>query len=311
MRAFHYMSPETFHYTHPHARRLAAPLALALACASPAAPGAPAADHEPVASAVSSPDAAPPSAPTPERVSSPGLKDILAEPNPEVAPPEPVSCDTSDPPSRSPVPRDSTPPTRPPPPGLVDLRAALPGACFDIRYSTADNFTGAPLPGYGAPGAWLRARPAAALARLQQQLAGDGLSLLVYDAYRPARASRAMVAWAERGGRRRLVDDGYIALRSGHNRGDTVDLTLARAGTCEPLDMGTAWDHFGPESHPRNATGEPLRHRMLLRDHMRAIGFSPYDREWWHFTFTDPGATALDIPYEADEPAPEHPGEPR
>ncbi|WP_211302402.1 M15 family metallopeptidase [Nannocystis exedens] len=202
-------------------------------------------------------------------------------------------------------PRDAPPPAPkasspvPPPPGLVDLRAELPDACFDVRYATADNFTGAVLPGYAAPGAWLRRRPADALARVQAAVSAEGLTLLVYDAYRPARASLAMVEWAERSGRRQLVDDGYIARRSGHNRGDTVDLGLARAGTCEPLDMGTAWDHLGPASHYARAAGDALAHRRLLRRAMQAQGFVPYDKEWWHFSFRDPDAVALDIPYDA------------
>ncbi|MFZ6185240.1 M15 family metallopeptidase [Nannocystis pusilla] len=199
-----------------------------------------------------------------------------------------------------PVPKAISP-VGPPPPGLVDLRAELPGACFDVRYATADNFTGAVLPGYAAAGAWLRPRPAGALAKVQAAVSAEGLTLLVYDAYRPARASLAMVEWAERSGRRRLVDDGYIARRSGHNRGDTVDLTLARPGTCEPLDMGTAWDHFGPESHYARAGGDALSHRRQLRRVMQAQGFTPYDKEWWHFTFRDPDAAALDVSY---QPAP-------
>ncbi|MBZ5713770.1 M15 family metallopeptidase [Nannocystis pusilla] len=198
----------------------------------------------------------------------------------------------------SPVPAD-TPKLRPPPPGFVDLRAALPGACFAVRYATADNFTGAPLPGYDLPGAWLRERPAAALARAQATLAPEGLTFLVYDAYRPASASLAMVEWAERSGRRRLVDDGYIARRSGHNRGDTVDLTLARAGSCEPLDMGSPWDHLGPESNFSNkhASGPAMNNRRRLRRALQSVGFTPYDKEWWHFSFHDQGAVPLDVPY--------------
>lgn len=189
--------------------------------------------------------------------------------------------------------------TGPPPPGLVDLRDALPAACFDVRYATADNFTGAPLPGYDAPGAWLRLAPAAALARAQASLAPRGLVLLVHDAYRPIRASQAMVAWAERTGQLRLVDEGYIARRSGHNRGDTVDVSLARAATCEALDMGTPWDHLGPESHTERATGEPLHNRRLLRRTLADVGFAPYPKEWWHFSLHEPGAVPLDIPYAA------------
>lgn len=264
-------------------RRLAGPLCLALACAPPASPAPSAGSDEPVSKTTSDHGEPPPADPVPKTTSDHGepASPALAESGPK---------DISPPPA-----------PRPPPPGLVDLRAVLPGACFDIRYHTADNFTGAPLPGYGAPGAWLRERPAQALARAQAALGRDGLTLLVYDAYRPARASLAMVAWAERSGQRRLVDDGYIARRSGHNRGDTVDLTLAGAGTCAPLDMGTPWDHLGPESHPRSAAGEPLHNRLRLRRTMRSVGFFPYDKEWWHFTFRDPGAIPLDIPYRADD----------
>lgn len=218
--------------------------------------------------------------------------------------PPPAEAPPGGPPHAPPVPpstpaplTDPPPITGPPPPGLVDLRAALPGACFDVRYATADNFTGAPLPGYAAAGAWLRAGPAAALARAQASLAAQGLALLVHDAYRPIRASLAMVAWAERTGQRRLVDEGYIARRSAHNRGDTVDVALARAGTCEPLDMGSPWDHLGPASHTENATGAPLERRRLLRQVLRAEGFAPYPREWWHFSANEPGAPALDVPY--------------
>lgn len=200
--------------------------------------------------------------------------------------------------------KTDSPRQRPPPSGFVDLRAALPDACFDIRYHTADNFTGAPLPGYGAPGAWLRAGPAEALARAQAELQREGLSLQIYDAYRPARASLAMVAWAGRAGRAQLVKDGYIARRSGHNRGDTLDVGLARAGTCEPLDMGGAWDHFGPESHALRATGEARTSRLRLRRALRSAGFTPYAKEWWHFTREDPGAVALDIPYGQGDPDP-------
>lgn len=213
---------------------------------------------------------------------------------PPGAPPAPPPDPSPDPPPAGPAP---APLTGPPPPGMVDLRAALPGACFDVRYATADNFTGAPLPGYEVPGAWLRAGPAAALARAQASLAAQGLALLIHDAYRPVRASLAMVAWAERTGQRRLIEDGYIARRSGHNRGDTVDVALARAGTCEPLDMGSPWDLLGPESHTENAVGAPLERRRLLRQVLSAEGFVPYAREWWHFSANEPGARPLDVPY--------------
>ena len=214
----------------------------------------------------------------------------------EPTPPVPKASPTPHPP---PVPKASP---RPPPPGFVDLRGALADACFTAGYAAADNFTGAPLPGYAVPGAWLLARPAAALARVQRDLASDGLTLLIFDAYRPRRASEAMVAWATRTGNAQLLTDGYIARRSGHNHGHTIDLGLARARTCEPLDMGTAWDTLDPRSHTARATGQPRSNRLRLRDAMRRAGFRDYDREWWHFSHPLPGTRARDVPYGPHEP---------
>lgn len=154
----------------------------------------------------------------------------------------------------------------------------------DVRYATEDNFTGAPLPGYEVPAALLRPRAAEALARVQRELAERGFGLLVWDAYRPVRATLAMVDWAERTGNAWVLDDGYVARRSNHNRGNTVDLTVVSLETGQPLDMGTAYDHFGVESHTANATGEVLRNRRLLLEAMEAEGWENYEQEWWHYT---------------------------
>lgn len=217
----------------------------------------------------------------------------------------------------APVPPDTSPPTSSPsailapvspdippapPPGFVDLRLTLPGACFAPGYAAADNFTGAALPGYASAGAWLLAEPAAALARLHAELARDGLTLLIFDAYRPARASAAMVEWAERSGQARLVRDGYIASRSGHNHGHTIDLGLARLPGCEPLDMGTPWDTLDARSHTQNATGPALANRLRLRAGMRSIGFHDYSKEWWHFGFPLADTRPRDVPYGPHEP---------
>lgn len=194
-----------------------------------------------------------------------------------------------------PAPVPPAPSVGPPPDGLVDLRDD-PDLRFAIRYATDDNFTGAPLPGYEAPGAWMTPAAAEALGAVADDLAPAGLQLLVYDAYRPVRATEAMVAWTERVGRQDLVRDGYIAARSGHNRGHTVDLTLVDPdGT--PLDMGTPWDTFSAASHTENATGPALANRHRLRDAMVARGFRPYSKEWWHFGFRDPTAVPRDVPY--------------
>ncbi|MEA2479693.1 MAG: zinc D-Ala-D-Ala dipeptidase, partial [Thermoleophilaceae bacterium] len=118
--------------------------------------------------------------------------------------------------------------------------------------------------------------------------------LLVYDAYRPARATRAMVRWAERSGHEWVLAQGYVARRSNHNRAAAVDLTLVRAG--RPLDMGTPYDSFTTRSHTANARGEQLRNRLRLKAAMEAFGFRNYRREWWHYDF--PGVTGgpLDLP---------------
>ena len=226
---------------------------------------------------------------------------------PSPPPPSPVPSDTSPAPSdTSPAPPDTAPAppaptTAAPPPGFVDLRQTLPTACFTAGYAAADNFTGAVLPGYAAPGAWLLATPAAALARVQAALARENLSLLIFDAYRPRRASEAMVAWAERTGNHALVRAGYIARRSGHNHGHTVDLGLATRD-CVPLDMGTAWDTLDPRSHTAAATGAPAQHRLRLRRAMRAAGFRDYPREWWHFSFPLAATRPRDVPYGPHEP---------
>lgn len=179
---------------------------------------------------------------------------------------------------------------------LADVRAANPGIRVDLKYRTADNFTGAPLPGYEGNTALLRREAAAALGRVQARVAAEGLGLLVYDAYRPVRATLAMVEWAERTGRVDLLDDGYIARRSRHNMGVAVDLTLVDAASGAPLDMGTPYDTFSAAAHTANATGEVAARRQRLVDAMAAEGFANYDQEWWHFSFEVPNPVPYDVP---------------
>jgi D-alanyl-D-alanine dipeptidase len=223
----------------------------------------------------------------------------LPESAPTVAPP----------PAKTPAPPPPPPPytaahfLRPPPEGWVDLRAHIPGLRTDIRYHTADNFTEAPLPGYGAPGAWLLEAPADALRAVQADLAEANLGLLIYDAYRPRRGTLGMVAWAERTEQVHLLDNGYIARVSGHNRGNTIDLTLVDLTTGKPLDMGTPWDTLSEDSHTKNADGEALANRMRLKSAMRAHGWTNYWKEWWHYSFDlDPRPALRDVPYACFEP---------
>lgn len=182
-----------------------------------------------------------------------------------------------------------------PVPALVDVGSLAPAPRVEVRYATADNFTGAPLPGYEAPGAYLHPEAAAALGRVEARLRAEGLGLKVWDAYRPVRATLAMVEWAERTGNDWVLDEGYVARRSGHNRAGTVDLTLIRLDTGAELDMGTPYDEFTERSHTHNATGEVLRNRLRLLHAMEAEGWSNYAKEWWHFSH--PAAyDALDLP---------------
>lgn len=179
---------------------------------------------------------------------------------------------------------------------LVELTTVDPSIRIDARYRDSGNFTGAPLPGYGANRLFLRREAAAALGRVQDRLQARGLGLLVWDAYRPVRATEAMVEWATRTGRVHLLDDGYIARRSRHNLGVAIDLTVVDTATGRPLDMGTPYDTFGAEAHTANATGEVARNRAILVDAMEAEGFENYDQEWWHFSYPLENTVPFDVP---------------
>ena len=177
---------------------------------------------------------------------------------------------------------------------LVDIRSRDSTIRVDARYATSNNFTGKPLPGYEAPRAMLRREAAAALARVQTRLRSEGLGLLVYDGYRPVRATLAMVDWAKRTSRKDLVNQGYIARRSRHNLGLAVDLTLVELGTGVELDMGTPFDTFAEAAHTANAEGRVRRNRQILVRAMETEGFRNYDQEWWHFSYPVEGALPFD-----------------
>jgi D-alanyl-D-alanine dipeptidase len=177
---------------------------------------------------------------------------------------------------------------------LVDVRSLDSTIQVDARYAGSNNFTGAPLPGYEAPRALLRREAAQALVRVQARLRTGGLGLLVFDGYRPVRATLAMVKWAERTGRRDLLEEGYIARRSRHNLGLAVDLTLVDLIGGARLDMGTPYDTFTDAAHTANASGLPLRHRRILVRAMESEGFRNYEKEWWHFSYEVPHAVPFD-----------------
>ncbi|MBL4892199.1 MAG: M15 family metallopeptidase [Rhizobiaceae bacterium] len=184
------------------------------------------------------------------------------------------------------------------PDGFVHLRMVDKTIVQDIRYTTRNNFVGKPLSGYQA-GECILARPVAkALGNAQKRLKPLGLGLLVYDCYRPARAVRAMVRAVQANKKPNvlyhpnipanlLIKKGYVASRSGHSNGGSVDLTLVYLEDGKPLDMGTRFDFFDPASHTRSnrISKKAAKNRRLLAETMARAGFSNYKREWWHFRF--------------------------
>ena len=221
-------------------------------------------------------------------------------------PPPPVQEPEPEPEPEPPPPPDPRDYLNPVPEGMVDSCTLAPDMLCSIAYHTADNFVGSPLPGYGAPAAWMLEVPALALLEVHRSLADKGVGLIVFDAYRPIRATLAMVAWAERTEQTHLLS-GYIARRSGHNHGHTVDLTLYDLGTGEELDMGCPFDTLDERAHTANAQGQVLDNRMTLVNAMKAQGFRNYSKEWWHYRFyPTEGTVPRDVAYgcyEAEEGA--------
>ena len=186
--------------------------------------------------------------------------------------------------------------------GFVDAGRAIPGLVVDMRYAGSANFVGRPIAGYEAPVCLLTRETVAALAKVQERLREFGLGLKVYDCYRPTRAVADFVAWAkDLGDQKRKAEQypyvdktqlfalGYIAERSGHSRGSTLDLTVVDARTAAELDMGSGYDLFDPVSWPSDQTVGPSAraHRMMLQDVMLSCGFKSLQEEWWHFTLKE------------------------
>lgn len=187
---------------------------------------------------------------------------------------------------------------------LVDVRSVDSTIRVEARYAGPDNFTGAPLPGYQANRALLRREAAAALARVQQHLAAEGLGLKVWDGYRPVRATQAMVAWTERTNQTWLLDSGYIARRSRHNQGVAVDLTLVDLHSGVEVPMGTPYDTFGDAAHTANATGAVKQSRDRFVEVMALEGFTNYPMEWWHFSYVVEDPVPFDLVIRPASPNP-------
>ena len=198
------------------------------------------------------------------------------------------------------------------PAGFVDAATVVPGLILDMRYAGSHNFVGRPIDAYEAPRCLLTKAAADALADVARDLAPRGLVLKVFDCYRPTRAVANFVRWARDVDdtvgkkefypaidKRTLFQNGYISSRSGHSRGSTVDLTLARVDGHE-LDMGTPFDFFSPLSWAAagGIGSEAKANRALFAAAMRRRGFRPYEKEWWHFTLSHEPfpATYFDFP---------------
>ena len=185
---------------------------------------------------------------------------------------------------------------------FVSVSDVIPDVLLDVRYYSTYNFIGTRVDGYEQPIVLLTKEAAAALAWVNQDMRAQGLRLVIYDGYRPQRAVDHFVRWAADLAdaamkpvfypdvdKAELFDKGFIARRSGHSRGSTVDLTLLDEKSGKLIDMGGPFDFFGELSHPDYAgvTEEQHRNRMLLRQTMLQHGFKPLSTEWWHFTLRD------------------------
>ena len=186
--------------------------------------------------------------------------------------------------------------------GFVLVSDYVPAVIQEIRYYSTYNFVGDRIDGYEQPCAILTKEAARALKEISNKLNVMGYRIKVFDAYRPAAAVRHFTLWG--------VDDldlrmkpffypdlvkqelfrrGYIASKSSHSRGSTIDLTLLDMKTGKEVDMGSPFDYFSEVSHPdyKGITKEQYENRMFLQDMMVRGGFEPYDCEWWHFTLRD------------------------
>ncbi len=182
---------------------------------------------------------------------------------------------------------------------FVNLSEAIPDVILEIRYYSTYNFVGARIDGYEAPVALITRRAADSLRAVSDELIKQGYRLKIYDAYRPQCAVDHFARWAADVNdtlmkpyfypmvdKSLLFELGFIARKSSHSRGSTVDLTIVDMRTGKDVDMGSVFDWFGNESHfySRSSTPEQLHHRLILRKAMMRHGFQPISTEWWHYT---------------------------
>ena len=199
--------------------------------------------------------------------------------------------------------------------GFVFVDELVPGIRWDAKYATWDNFTGKPVDGYVANRIVGTIALCEALGNAQEKAESLGFGLLIWDGYRPQRAVDCFLRWSKQPedgrtkprhypniDRTEMFEKGYIAIKSGHSRGSTVDLTLYHLADGELAAMGGGHDLMDEISHhgAEGITELETQNRHHLRSVMEACGFRSYPREWWHYTLRDePYPTAyFDFPVE-------------
>ena len=183
--------------------------------------------------------------------------------------------------------------------GFVYLNDIDDSIIVDLKYYSSENFTGQTVEGYLSNTAILTKESALALSNAQDDFNKLGYSLILYDAYRPQRSVDFFVQWSKNPydtinkriyypdiKKSELFELGYIASKSGHSRGSTVDVSLIEISTNKVLDMGTIFDYFGIESHTffNDISEKQKSNRLILYEIMSNNGFKNYSKEWWHFT---------------------------
>ncbi len=203
--------------------------------------------------------------------------------------------------------------------GFVYISDVAPDVILEPRYYSTYNFVGARVDGYKAPTAILSAPAAEALKKVSDDLRAQGYAVKVFDAYRPQSAVSHFVRWAKdlkdakqksafypEVDKSRLFELGYIAEKSGHSRGSTVDLSIVNMKTGREVDMGSPFDFFGPISHHGTPliTPEQTANREILKKAMLAHGFKLYDEEWWHYTLANEPYPNTYFDFPVDYPCP-------
>lgn len=184
--------------------------------------------------------------------------------------------------------------------GFVDIGQYCPSILINADYATTENFTGTVVRGYKRVTAITSKEAVEALCKVQKEALKLGLTIKIYDGYRPAKAVAYFGEWAKapetnlvikelyypKHTKPELFELGYIASQSSHSRGSALDLTLADQKTGKELDMGTRFDYFDDLSHTdnKNITPAQAKNRQLLKKLMESNGFKNFSKEWWHYS---------------------------